>query len=470
MTTAKSAQMPYGGYYKTDAPSHDPELTHTDRGTPMGEYMRRHWQPVCMSEQLTDVPKAIRILGEDLVAFRDRSGQVGVLQRHCSHRGASLEFGIIQPKGIRCCLHGWVYDVDGTLLETPVEPETSRLKESICQGAYPAFERDGLVFAYMGPPEDKPVFPEFDTYKRPADNNLVAVSALYPCNWLQVHENVIDHLHVQMLHNPQLMTVDGVNAAFDGSNYAASMGFDERSAVDWETTRNGNGICWVACRRNPDQRTIWVRIVESIFPNYLQIGCTFPSARRERRSRTVWTRWHVPVDDNNSLLIGWRHFNDEVDPDHLGRPQDCGLEKLDFMGGMVGDRTYEEGQRAPGDWEALMSMRPIAIHGLENPGASDKGVYQERKLLREIVRGNTPPDATQQISAEGRDTLHCYTQDSVINIPVEDDKDDIELMRQVGRQVLAIVQEGDSVPSASREAHIRSRLDELDGGYSPTVQ
>ena len=179
---------------------------------------------------------------------------------------------------------------------------------------------------------------------------------------------------------------------------------------------NQDGICWVACRRNPDQRTIWVRIVESIFPNYLQIGCTFPSARRERRSQTVWTRWHVPVDDTNSLLIGWRHFNDEVDPDHLGRPEDCGLEKLDFMGGMVGDRSYEEGQRAPGDWEALMSMRPIAIHALENPGASDKGVYQERKLLREILRGNTPPDTTQEISANGKDTLHIYTQDSVINI------------------------------------------------------
>ena len=89
---------------------------------------------------------------------------------------------------------------------------------------YPAFERDGLVFAYMGPPEDKPIFPEFDTYRRPAHNKLVAVSAFYPCNWLQVHENVIDHFHVQMLHNPQLMTVEGANAAYDGSNYAALNG------------------------------------------------------------------------------------------------------------------------------------------------------------------------------------------------------------------------------------------------------
>ena len=97
-------------------------------------------------------PRRFGFSGEDLVAFRDRSGRVGVLQRHCSHRGASLEFGIIQPRGIRCCLHGWVYDIDGTILETPVEPKTSKIKETVCQGAYPAFERDGLVFAYMGAP------------------------------------------------------------------------------------------------------------------------------------------------------------------------------------------------------------------------------------------------------------------------------------------------------------------------------
>ena len=150
MSAAKISQIPYGAYYKTAVPESDPLLTSTGPGTPMGELMRKHWQPVCMSEELTDVPKAIRIMGEDLVAFRDRSGRVGVLQRHCSHRGTSLEYGIIQPKGIRCCYHGWVYDIDGTILEMPAEPEDSRIYETVYHGAYPAFERDGLVFAYMG--------------------------------------------------------------------------------------------------------------------------------------------------------------------------------------------------------------------------------------------------------------------------------------------------------------------------------
>ena len=99
--------MPFGGYYKRKTAAHDPELTGTDAGTPMGEFMRRFWQPVCLSQELGQLPKAIRILGEDLVAFRDQSGRIGVLDRHCSHRGASLEFGIVVKEGIRCCYHGW---------------------------------------------------------------------------------------------------------------------------------------------------------------------------------------------------------------------------------------------------------------------------------------------------------------------------------------------------------------------------
>ena len=117
----------------------------------MGEYMRKFWHPVCLSEELTDVPKAIRILGEDLVAFRDRFGAGSAyLQRHCSHRGTSLEYGIIQPKGIRCCYHGWVYDIDGMILEMPAEPKDSKIYDTVVHGAYPAFERSGLDLRLHG--------------------------------------------------------------------------------------------------------------------------------------------------------------------------------------------------------------------------------------------------------------------------------------------------------------------------------
>jgi hypothetical protein len=263
-----------------------------------------------------------------------------------------------------------------------------------------------------------------------------------------------------------MMSVEGVDASeIKDMDYAAPMGFTEQPTLDWVPTRNGNGMCFIACRRNPDQQTVWVRILETIFPNYLQIGCTFPSVRTSRRSQTVWTRWHVPVDDENMLVIGWRHFNDEVDPLHLGREEDVGLEKLDFLGGVVGGRSYEEGQRAPGDYEALTSLRAIAVHALENSGYSDTGVYMCRKLLRDLVQGKTPSHKSLQLQEGDENRLHTYSQDSVMNLPKEPGKDDHEAMRGLGQQILQIMQEADGVPSNTREEYIHARFDELDGGY-----
>ena len=136
--------QPYTAYYKREVPQEDVELTRVGPGTPCGEYLRRFWQPVAKSAELGDVPRRIRIMGEDLVVFRDRGGRVGLLQPHCAHRGASLEFGVISERGIRCCYHGWLYDVDGTLLEAPAEPAESMLKHRVSQGAYPVHEFGGL--------------------------------------------------------------------------------------------------------------------------------------------------------------------------------------------------------------------------------------------------------------------------------------------------------------------------------------
>ena len=121
-TNVPFLSIPYGGYLHSEVPVEDTELTHVGPGTPGGEWFRRFWQPVALSSELKDLPKAIRILGEDLVIFRDRSGQVGLLELHCSHRGTSLEFGQVEEHGIRCCYHAWCFDVDGTILDTPGEP------------------------------------------------------------------------------------------------------------------------------------------------------------------------------------------------------------------------------------------------------------------------------------------------------------------------------------------------------------
>lgn len=449
-----SKTRPYGAYFMREVPSEEADLTHTGPRTPMGEYMRRFWQPVCLSQELTDLPKAITIMGEPLVAFRDRRGQVGVMQRNCPHRGASLEFGIIQQTGIRCSYHGWHFDVDGKILETPCERAGSPLKNNVSAGAYPAFERDGLVFAYMGPPDEQPQFPEFDSYTLPAGTRLVPFSNIYPCNWLQVCENIMDHFHAAVLHNN--MTVEGVDA--EVASGVSLAGFEDMPTIHWEAVRNGHSVVFVAARRL--EENVWIRISELVLPNYVQIGSLAPTASKSRHSTTSLTRWHVPVDDRNMIIFGWRHFNDEVDPEGHGDPQDCGIDKIDFLVGQTGNRTYEEGQRAPGDWEVINSQRPIAIHKLEHPGGSDIGVMKYRQLLRNAITGNTGSDSSYH--PEVGETIHQYAQDSLLHVPKQAGRDDKELLMELNRKLLAVIREADAVPRVDRDAHIRRRLSDLE--------
>ena len=153
----------YGAYHHRRVPAEDGELTRVGPDTPCGEYLRRFWQPVCYSDDLRDLPIKLMILGEELVVFRDRRDAVGLLELHCPHRGTSLEYGLVGERGIRCCYHGWLFDVDGTILETPGEPASSTLKDRLCHGAYPTREAHGIVFAYMGPPDRIPPFPSYDS-------------------------------------------------------------------------------------------------------------------------------------------------------------------------------------------------------------------------------------------------------------------------------------------------------------------
>lgn len=455
----------YDGYHLRDRQSAAPtnlEILRTGPGTPMGEYMRRYWQPVCLSQELTDVPKAIRIMHEDLVAFRDRGGRVGVLHRKCAHRGASLEFGIVQQNGIRCCYHGWHFDVDGTLLEAPAEPSGTRLKDTVCQGAYPAFEQDGIVFAYMGPPDKKPKFPQFDGYVWPKGTRLVPFSNVFDCNWLQVYENQIDHYHTALLHNN--MTVAGVDAGI-ASGATLQGGFGEMPVIDWHPTHSNNGMIFTAGRRLSDE-AVWIRISEMGFPNWMQNAAVMAAAP-QRHSGPAMSRWQVPVDDEHSIAFGWRHFNDEVDPEHRGRADECGIDKIDFLIGQTRHRTYDEMQRAPGDYEVIVSQGPMAIHELEHPGRSDVGVYMCRTLLREAVAGKTPADPVRaRAETSTEETLPRYTSDTKLRIRrIANNEKDRENIRKAAHQVFAVMKEADKLSLGQRKAHILRRLDEIEANF-----
>ncbi len=452
--------VPFGGYFTRITGTEDAEITHTGRGTPLGEYMRRFWQPVCLSEELGTLPLAIRILGENLVAFRDGSGDIGVLARQCAHRGASLEYGIIAEHGIRCSYHGWHYAIDGRVIDTPGQANSCRLKETVCQGAYPAFEQHGLVFAYMGPPAEKPAVPLYEPLVNPPDNQTVAFSNFLPCNWLQIHENIADQAHAVFLHSG--MTVDPDAKPGEGAQLNASFGL--MPTLEWFETGDGRGMIFVAGRRVEDR--IWIRINDLVLPNITQHAYLFEDGMESKYfcHHLNMTRWSVPVDDTNTKLFGWRYFNDLVDPAKRGDASKCGKEMVDFLDGQVGNRPYEEGQRNPGDWEILTSQGRIAIHELEHPAATDAGVFLWRKILRAAIRGSKPAATASSMSDYARQNapIPLYSQDSVLNIPARAGEDDSKLIRQVGRQVLDIIRSADGYKGSERVTYISQKIRALE--------
>lgn len=460
---------PYGGYHQREIPGEDVEITHTGPNTPLGEYMRRFWQPVAMSAQLKDVPLKIRIMSEDLVAFRDRRGRVGVLARHCCHRGASLEFGIIQECGIRCCYHGFHYDVDGTLLDVPSEPDRgARMRQIIAQGAYPAFERDGLVFAYMGPPETKPPFPEWDSFEKYDDTRLLPFTNVFPCNWLQSLDNISDQVHTGLLHQPAKL-YDGVPPQGVDLAPFTLPSFGPLPVIEFAELRGGSAMAFIAGRRMDDD-TVWWRINECIVPNMTQHAYLFEDGSERRLFHRVhMIRWYVPVDDTSSIIFGWRMFGKTIDPRQMGREDRIGWDDMDFLEGQVGNRPYEEQQRLPGDWEVIVSQRPIAVHALEHPISGDKGVYLFRRLLRNGVRGTMPGATAEAMHARaiaGQPT-HTYTQNTVLKLKKRaTEQEDARVIREIGRKIVDITAEGDTSAGRDRDALIRERLTALEHSYA----
>jgi len=180
-------------------PAEDNELlTRTGPGTPMGGLFRRYWIPAVLSEEIpvADCPPVqVRLLGEELVAFRDSQGRVGLLDEHCSHRGTSLFYGRNEECGLRCIYHGWKYDVEGNVLETPAEPPGSDFRKKIRHKAYPCKEVAGIVFAFMGPKEQMPLFPNYEWTVMPQDHVYVS-KVFLDCNYLQGLEGDCDSSHL----------------------------------------------------------------------------------------------------------------------------------------------------------------------------------------------------------------------------------------------------------------------------------
>jgi phenylpropionate dioxygenase-like ring-hydroxylating dioxygenase large terminal subunit len=403
----------FDGYHRRAVPAPDLVMTQVGPGTPGGEYLRRFWQPVAFARDIAQTPLRVRILGEDLVVFRDRSGRVGLLHLHCAHRGTSLEFGIPQVRGLRCCYHGWVFDVDGQCLETPGEPAGSRLHERVCQGAYPTLEFTGLIFAYLGPPDRRPAFPLYDSFEVDGHTLMPAAKFTLPCNWLQVKDNSMDPVHTAFLHALS-------------SGYQFTEAFGAVPELDWALTEAG--MVYIATRRVGD--LVWVRVCDFMPPNVHQFTREIEEATREKpASRPVIVRWAVPNDDTRTTNFELA----QVDPAWGLSPQDVARPGF----GQSDDRPYAERQRFPADFDAQSSQRTIAVHALEHLASTDRGVIMLRRLVREgidaVARGGDPPGAD---TPDGK-VIRTYTQDLVVRIPPAPTPEaDRRLLRATGRRVL----------------------------------
>ena len=407
-TKAPFLSQRFGAYQHRDVPNEDEELTHVGPGTPCGEWLRRFWLPVVAAEELKDLPVAVRIMGEDLVVFRDKNGRVGLMELHCCHRGSSLEYGKIEDDGIRCCYHGWKFAVDGTILDTPGEPPESTFKERLCHGAYPINEYQGLIFAYMGPPDKMPEFPMYDTFFQPGLSTTHVRQDFWPCNWLQVKDNCMDPIHTQYLH-----TIEMGHGFSDAHKEAGTLDFMESPL----------GCVYMHSRRVGDN--IFLHMNDFILPTLHQVATNSEEGNQVHGFYPpTTTSWLVPIDDTHCTTFHLMHRRE----DQPAPPRTFGQD---------GNRSTEERQRSPGDWDAQISQRPIAVHAMERLGATDRGVTLLRRLVREGVRAVQRGEDPKGIIRTPGQTTTTYANNTVVVAPPElpTREEEAKLLVETGRRL-----------------------------------
>jgi len=433
----------YQGYRQSGRGASDELLVRTARGTACGEYLRRYWQPVALTREVGDLPRLIRVLGEDLVLFRDRSARYGLVHRQCPHRRASMEFGVCEESGIRCCYHGWLFDIDGAILEVPGQPDgiADVVRRQTRLGAYPVREFRGLLFAYLGPIETMPEFPVYDTLEIDGQT-LVPYRADYRCNWLQVLDAILDPIHTSFLHSrvSRAQFSEGLGEIGELLFYEREMSF-----LGANVRRVGEHV--------------WVRVNELVLPNYTQAGAAFSAdgTRPIYYGRTAFSRWVVPIDDENTTAFAWAIFGERADPEAYNTPE--GPELIEQ--GELMDRSYEQRQRFPGDAEAVEGMGRIADQKLEHLVTSDKGIIQYRKRLRGLCRDLESGTEPARVSDFWRNPVPTYGGDTVLKLPA-DGGDDSAFLREIGERVMQIQFEAEGLDGAERDRRVIDALQALE--------
>ncbi len=365
-----------GRAYGRPAAAPDDDLVRCGPGTVGGELLRRYWQPLCRSEEATHLPRLVRILDEALVLFRDRAGRPGLLYPRCMHRGTSLLYGRVEERGVRCCYHGWLFDVQGNVVEMACEPGAAA-PAGARQPWYPLVEAHGLVFVYMGPPDRQPAFPRFSVVEDLKDDEVLTVhgglermqmpdangvaAALVgdqDYNWFQFHDNVLDPFHLYWLHG----NLNGVQFV---DTYAIL------PEVSFEYTEDG--VRSIQYRDLGDGRA-HLRMSQSILPN---MNCITPLNDDPGFGGLGWT---VPIDDTHFRTFMLGRTKAGADPMRMMR--DLGI----FSGWgpqkPAEQWTLEDHQTWQSDYVCQKGQGDVSLHGEEHLSATDAGIAMLRRMWR----------------------------------------------------------------------------------------
>ncbi len=362
-------------------------ITLVGPGTPLNTVMRSYWLPALLSQEIPEpdcAPVRVRLLGEDLVAFRDSEGRIGLLDEHCPHRGTSLFFGRNEECGLRCIYHGWKMDVSGNVLDTPAEPGGSTLKDKVRHTAYPCHEAAGIVFAYMGPKDRVPLFPDYEWTRVPLDH-LYVTKSLQDCSYLQGLEGECDSSHLSYLHRA---FSDAKRGGGDPDMYGKD-GSPELAGIETDY-----GVRMISCR-NPGDGTTYLRVSNFVLPCYGFV----PTGGLKGNPEGYTIHAHVPVDDEHSLRFNVffrrnrpvtaaeKRLDEEFKPDHT--------KARNIRNNYLIDREEQRRETFIGvgksfvihDSCATETMGPRYDRSKEHLGVGDITVIALRKRLLKVVRG-----------------------------------------------------------------------------------
>ena len=380
-------------------------LTRIGPGTPGGQLLRCYWQPAALSEELPPggAPLPIRLLGEDLVLFRDDEDRLGLLGLHCSHRGADLSYGRIEDGGLRCIYHGWLYDAHGRCLEQPGEPAGSTFHEKIQHLAYACQEKGDIIFAYMGPGQP-PLLPAYGVLTVPEEYRFNPTKQLIECNYLQASEGNFDPAHVPLLHRVQRTDPSSWTGYASALNGLTDV--DPRVTIEAEETDFG---VRVYALRHLGSGEVYFRVSNFVMPNLCAIGTRFGQDGYQ-------VDWHVPIDDTRhwKYTAVFRRSAPLVDRDmkDVRSSLTTGYHrKRTAANRYLQDREEMKSRTFSGlgpvfqDHDAFAAEGQGSIHDrtVERLGYIDKAIVLGRQVMLRAIRD----------VQEGRDPIHVIREPSL---------------------------------------------------------